>query len=284
MSIRKRMREDDADDDLFDRMVEVVQGVIRDVTSRASRVAVGLRKRIRVAQRGCDDRRPLVSVQERLLAPSTRKPRYADKTGMGARRRGWQRSTWNDYMLDNVINDPDCVLHIEFRAKFRLPMKLFLPLLDRTRRSELFPNELERKAGAPAVPLHLKLMATLRVHALGCSFEGVEEAACVSSSVIRVFALGWWEWFVDTQYALHVYPPRNAAELKAAENLFSPLPFPGMYFPPRSRTSRPALHTRSTRAPHVPALFAICRLRAVARCVPSCVGQVPRHGAVAAHR
>ena len=48
MSIRKRMREDDADDDLFDRMVEVVQGVIRDVTSRASRVAVGLRKRIRV--------------------------------------------------------------------------------------------------------------------------------------------------------------------------------------------------------------------------------------------
>ena len=55
-------------------------------------------------------------------------------------------------------------------------MQLFLPLLERTRESGVFPDEHVRASGVPPVPLHLKLMAVLRVHALGCSFERVEES------------------------------------------------------------------------------------------------------------
>ena len=237
--IMNRMRQEDseADSSADDAALALVQGHLKRVVSAASAVSVDLHKRIRLAQRGEDGRASRLSVEERLLvAPRTRKARNEDLTGLDARRRGWKRSTWNDYMKEWVKQDEQCVLHVEFRKKFRLPIKLFLPLLEKTRESENFPNDNAPKPGAPPVPLHLKLMATLRVMALGCSFEGVEEAACVSSSIIRVFSLGWWDWFVCTQYDMHVHPPRTVDEVRAAEALFRRLPFPGTssrHFPRR---------------------------------------------------
>ena len=44
-------------------------------------------------------------------------------------------------MKEWVKQDEQCVLHVEFRKKFRLPIKLFLPLLEKTRESENFPND-----------------------------------------------------------------------------------------------------------------------------------------------
>ncbi len=58
--------------------------------------------------------------------------------------------------------DPKSAIGKEFRAKFRIPYTMFEEILQATRDSGLFPNDLVKEGGTRPHPLSLKVMAALR--------------------------------------------------------------------------------------------------------------------------
>ena len=114
-----------------------------------------------------------------------------------------------------------------FRSKLRAPWPMFNWLLDETRRSGLFADEMRPKPGNPPLPLGLKVAASLRYLALGCHVEANEEGAALGRSTLSHFQPRWLQWVVDTYSDEWIRPPRTVEELIREERKFRMCGLPG---------------------------------------------------------
>ena len=176
-------------------------------------------------------------------AAAPRRPYKAATTEGGAAQH--TRQYTNSYWWRRYLETPPqpCSLEwSEFRKKFRVPYPMFEELVERTRNSGLFPNELARKRGRPPAPLALKVAAALRYLALGVTADGLEEASELSPGAIEEFMfgvdiqrgrdqlqIGWFRWFVGTYYPEWVKGPTvgNDAEIQKLQHAFAMCGFPG---------------------------------------------------------
>ena len=74
------------------------------------------------------------------------------------------KTQWHLNYIVNAAHasDPYSVIGKEFRAKFMIPFSMFEEILQATRESGKFPDDLSKKSGPRAHPLSLKVMAALR--------------------------------------------------------------------------------------------------------------------------
>lgn len=119
-------------------------------------------------------RTAMLGRERKLPAPGLkRRVRYPSEKG---RRRRYHKAAQSDFM--EYLQDPNAslqgtLLYDEFRMKFRLPKELFDNILDATRASGLFPDEVAysqaypKPRGADPQPLGVKVLGVLRYLALG---------------------------------------------------------------------------------------------------------------------
>ena len=90
-----------------------------------------------------------------------RSPRYKKAKG----KQKWilqpTRTQWYLNFVENVdlAADPTTVLGREFKAKFRMPYSMFEEILDATRSSGLFSDDMKRQPGQRPHPLSMKVLA-----------------------------------------------------------------------------------------------------------------------------
>ena len=96
-----------------------------------------------------------------------------------------------------LARDPTTVIGEEFEHKFRMPYKTFEQIVEETRKSGLFSDEVARKRGPKAHPLCLKVMAALRRLALGIPYDGLQDMVGISKATLIQFIPKWEAWFVS---------------------------------------------------------------------------------------
>ncbi len=90
--------------------------------------------------------------------------RYPGFRGMEARRLKPEKTQWHFNYVEHAAEaaDPESVIGKEFRAKFRIPFSMFEEILQATRDSGKFANDLLITGGPKPHPLSMKVMAALR--------------------------------------------------------------------------------------------------------------------------
>ena len=234
---------------------------------------------------GDDDER----VDRRAEAARVRKApeaRYAHKAAQGVKgsrlwRRGFERRVWHEDFMDPTLRErPESIIYREFRQRFRIPLPMFDEIVEELRATGLFPDEKKVKSGAKPIPLALKVMAAMRVAAVGLPF-GCAESQGVSYDAVRDFFFPFVRWMRATVYSRHVRIP-NAAEAALIEAVFAKCGFPGAYPRLRSRSPRPRPQ-QSLRPPFPIVFHFFCTLPAPRPPVPpppTCGGTIlyaPRH-------
>ena len=147
----------------------------------------------------------------------TRRGRYDNKVdedgrplkGMKRFMLDYTKSTyWTDYITlrdaDFYDENPqeDELLRKKFESRIRMPLRMFQNL---AREMESDPCMQERRD--MAVPLRMKLAASLRFLALGCPWEGLEEIFRVSAQTLRTwFQNMFLPWMMKNKYGLREVP------------------------------------------------------------------------------
>ena len=172
--------------------------------------------------------------------PTVRKDRSPGKP-----RRGWMKGlqAWRirtnkcpcpyetEYLntTEHWADDPSCTLYKEFRRKFRIPYPVFCDIMDDAYASGNWSDPVigKRKRGTPPTPIALKVLASLRVLALGCSMDGVSLESGVSQPALNKFFHPFMKFMVDKYYTTYVRMPNTATELDVNESIYSCLGLPG---------------------------------------------------------
>ena len=155
------------------------------------------------------------------------------RTGRAMWERDYKSSSWwRDYL--NVFK-PAChyeepehaeqhaVLRREFEHKTRMPLLLFQDLHDIMSEDETMWED-PRKS----VPLRVKLAASIRYMALGCTWDAIEEIFHVSKPVLHEwFYNKFLPWIITKMYDEFVFFPQTVDEIREAEEPFSRAGFPG---------------------------------------------------------
>ena len=143
-------------------------------------------------------------------------------------RRELSECVWLNTFLNDVKCVPGSIWYDDFRKMFRIPKSMFDEILQQTRDSGLFPDERRKsdRGKPPAIPLGLKVLACLRVLALGTPFDALSIESCCSGSCLQNFFHKWMRWYKVTYYDITVHPPRNEEEVKNAESLYRLCGFP----------------------------------------------------------
>ena len=169
----------------------------------------------------------------------TRRGRYDNKLdedgrplkGMTRFLLDYTKSTyWTDYVnlrdADYYDENPeeDEVLRKRFESRVRMPLRLFQALVQ-----EMESDPCMQERGDMAVPLRMKLAASLRFLALGCPWVGLEEVFRVSAQTLRTwFQNKFLPWMMENKYKAYVKYPRTHDELAKAVEPFTRAGFPGM--------------------------------------------------------
>ena len=137
---------------------------------------------------------------------------------------------WTDYLsLKDAAYyeehpDEDRTLRETFEAAIRMPLSLFQHLA-----SEMEADPLMQERSDLAVPLRVKLAASLRYLALGVAWVALEEIFRVSRVTLRTwFTRKFLPWMMTNKYPVFVAYPRTADELRDAVKPFERAGFPGM--------------------------------------------------------
>lgn len=200
-------------------------------------------RRHRRQQRGVDDDD---DGGDAPLLPQGGRGGQRPRKGRGTARRHWLKgldawrlrseenpSAYEREYLNTVQHwseDRECPLYREFRRKFRVPYELFCDIMDEAHASGIWADKTsrgKRKRGAPPTPLALKVLAALRVLALGCPVDGVVLESGVSQPVLQRFIHRFMQFMVDTFYSRHVRMHDSVAEMDVCEAVYSCLGLPG---------------------------------------------------------
>jgi hypothetical protein len=156
-------------------------------------------------------------------------PRYPDANGKAA----WQNDPtrtkfYKDYIENaELCRDPTQLLAKEFKQKFRVSYAMFEDILQATRESGLFPDDMIAKKGQRPHPLSMKVLAALRRLALGIPVEGLNDMTAISVPILQVFITAWEEWFVNHYEAEHIKIPEDEEDIAASVRLFTRCGLPG---------------------------------------------------------
>ena len=131
--------------------------------------------------------------------------------------------------VEHWANDRGSTLYKEFRRKFRVPYELFCDIMEEAYASGIWADTRigKRKRGTPPTPLALKVLASLRVMALGCPMDGVSLESGVSQTSLQRFFHPFMQFMVDKYFATHVRMPETTRELDLNETVYSCLGLPG---------------------------------------------------------
>ena len=170
--------------------------------------------------------------------------RYPNLEGKAARMLQPERTQWYLNYIENKAEaaDPESVIGKEFRAKFRVPYSMFEEIVQATRDSGLFPDELESKSGQKPHPLAMKVMACFRRLALGIPVSALEDMCGISEPVMSKFIQKWERWFVEKYHSEWVKMPEGE-ELDKAQALFAKCGLPGFV------SSMDVVHVKYDRCP-----------------------------------
>ena len=137
---------------------------------------------------------------------------------------------WQDYLSlkDAAYYDAhpshDVTLRRCFESASRVPLSLFQRLA-----AEMSADPFMHERPHLAVPLKVKLAASLRFLALGVAWPGIEEFFKVSRVTLRAwFHKKFLPWMVKNKYHAFVEYPKTHDELAAAVKPFERAGFPGM--------------------------------------------------------
>jgi len=179
---------------------------------------------------------------ERRAEPVVRKPakrrraRYEDdgdnvttpRVGNAKWFRAWESSVYADYTRLKPADyydehpDSDAVLRREFESKVRMPLRLYQRLRD-----EMTSDNAMRERDT-AVPLELKLIASLRFLAVGSGWDAIEDAMNISRPVLsKWFDERFIPWMLRHKYPLHVRHAETEEELAALMAPWREAGFPG---------------------------------------------------------
>ena len=155
------------------------------------------------------------------------------------------RTQWYLNFVENedLAADPSTVLGRDFESKFRIPHRMFKEILDATRASGLFPDDLKPHGGQKPHPLSMKVMAALRRLALGVPLDGLECMCGISDTRLRDFIDTWEPWFVKTYHPQWVKMPEGDL-LDKAQRLFEACGLAGFI------SSMDVVHLKYDRCPH----------------------------------
>lgn len=163
--------------------------------------------------------------------------------------RNFHMAYWNRRYFQNPPREGSLAWD-EFRLKFRTPWPIFNWLLEETRRSGDFPDELKRNRGRQPAPLGLKVAVALRYLALGVPADGLEESSELSPKTIEFFlfgmdrqegadqeVIGWYRWFKLKFQGGWLSLPSCVSGIKRVQKVYDADGFPGGF------TSMDAVHT-----------------------------------------
>jgi hypothetical protein len=169
----------------------------------------------------------------------TRRGRYDDEVddegrpfkGMKRFMLDYTKSTyWTDYvnLKDADFYDANPGKHEvrrkNFESRIRMPLRLFQDLV-----REMEDDPFMQERGDMAIPLRMKLAASLRFLALGCPWVGLEEIFRVSAQTLRTwFQNKFLPWMMKNKYGAYVKYPLTHDELAKAVEPFTRAGFPGM--------------------------------------------------------
>jgi len=186
-----------------------------------------LRRHIRWSQEDkCTGQRPRKEKQAR----------HTWLTGMNKwRRGGGEKAQWLVYLNLEVRDDPQHLLHEEFRQKFRVTYHIFDRIVDALKTSGLVQDPRIRRAGARPIMAELKVMHVLRMLAVGAQYDAFEEGSLCDGKTIQAFCIkprssstkGFYDWFVATFYDDWVRPP-NREEIERELEYAARIGMPGM--------------------------------------------------------
>ena len=156
-------------------------------------------------------------------------------------------SKWWGLLEDDTVDDEGSFTGRHFRRKFRITHKLFQYLLTTMRECRdtsvakgeeptfRDSEDRDRKGRPRAQSLEMKLLASLRILASGCSFEDAAESANISMSCLRVFFHKWTAWMGVYLFPIHCSVAKGedlAADLEVYRRLGMPgaaLSFDGVH-------------------------------------------------------
>ena len=175
----------------------------------------------------------------------SRSPRYKKAKGKAKWIFQPVRTQWYLNFVENedLAADPSTVLGRDFESKFRIPHRIFKEILDATRASGLFPDDLKPHGGQKPHPLSMKVMAALRRLALGVPLDGLECMCGISDTRLRDFIDTWEPWFVETYHPQWVKMPEGEM-LDKAQRLFEACGLAGFI------SSMDVVHLKYDRCPH----------------------------------
>ncbi len=87
--------------------------------------------------------------------------------------------------------DPESVIGNEFRAKFRVPYSMFEEILQATRDSGKFSDDMVDSSGQKPHPLSLKMMLSLCKLALCVTVSSLEDICGINKAVLGKFGEMW---------------------------------------------------------------------------------------------
>jgi hypothetical protein len=157
---------------------------------------------------------------------------WEDKTGFSRWHHPEMTAAWRTYYLkDSAVDRPHSLLATAFRRKFRVPKPVFDEIYDASRAAFPELDEVQWRGrgmlGHPPKSLQLKILAVLRVLALGCAIEAVEEASGISRPVLNMFIHKWLDWFVKHYAPIHMPGLNDPEEVAKAERTFACCGLPG---------------------------------------------------------
>jgi hypothetical protein len=127
---------------------------------------------------------------------------------------------------DKWANDVNITMYKEFPRAFRIPFGLYQDIVEAAyafgRFSDDRPGLKKKRArGAPPSPLTVKILASLRVMALGCPMDGMRLESGISQPMLAKFFHKLIVWMVEKYFEDDVHMPSDTTELESVETVYS---------------------------------------------------------------
>ena len=162
-----------------------------------------------------------------------REPVQAQYAPGDIRRMRWDpaQSPWWRLINRRGVRETGTRAYNKFRAKFRLPLTVVEDLVERAQAVDEWkdkPAGPGHGRGPARFPLMIKVLAALRCLAKGVDVDGVEEAAHISTSSLKVFVPAFIRWLAKEIFPEAVRLPEGE-HLQGSLRVFARLGFPGAY-------------------------------------------------------
>ncbi len=126
---------------------------------------------------------------------------------------------------DEGLRDEFSVSGQRFRRRFGVPHEIFLQIVKKARK--WFPKKDCDAFRRPAIPIQLKVLASLRVLSKGWNFDGIAELSFMHESTMQSWHHLFVSKFVLEECLNWIQYPKTAEEAAPILSVFQRLGFPG---------------------------------------------------------